>query len=229
MTVPKRLTLFVEGPGDIEAAPSLVTRLLADLGLSDCLYLGSPFAAGDLWKLHLGKKPRLQDYLQSAAKQRDLGCVLLLLDGDCRLPPGKTFCPGLFASELAAKAREVRGGEVYSFATVFAMKEYECWLLAGIEALAGKPLQPGNRPGVREGVSSPGGNLEQVRDAKHALGQLMVGRTYKPTSHQGPLTSHLVQDLASLRARGMRSFRRLETCLRLLGEAIRSGRHIAIP
>src|SRR5205085_5210016 len=119
----KRLTLFVEGPGDFAAAPSLVTRLLADQGAMDCFFPGPPFMAGDVMDLLLGKNPRLKDFLGAAAKKPDLGAVLVLLDGDVRLPGNAPFCPGTLARRMAEVAREARAGDAFSFAAVFAMRE----------------------------------------------------------------------------------------------------------
>jgi len=112
---------------------------------------------------------------------------------------------------------------------VFACQEYESWLIAGVEALAGRPLPPDGRPGVHPGTTAPAGNLELApRDAKKWLGKHMASG-YKPTMDQGPLTKLLVENLGPVRQRALRSFRRLETALQELVNAIRSGNHIVTP
>jgi hypothetical protein len=50
-------------------------------------------------------------------------------------------CARRVASMLGQDARAARAGEAYSLGSVFAMKEFETWLLAGIESLRGVPLR----------------------------------------------------------------------------------------
>jgi hypothetical protein len=102
-------------------------------------------------------------------------------------------------------------------------------LIAGVEALAGKPLPGDGRPGIRAGTVPESGDPEVApRDAKGWLSKRMESG-YKPTTDQGPLTSLLVQNLDPLRRRGLRSFRQFEKALRLLTEAFRSGSHVVTP
>jgi hypothetical protein len=106
------------------------------------------------------------------------------------------------------------------------VKEYETWLIAAIESLAGK-LLPDGRHGVRAGVAAPSGNLEDApRDAKGWLSRNMHS-VYKEATHQRPLTE--MADLSLIRNRGLRSFRRFENALQQLIDAIRSDQHIATP
>ena len=57
----------------------------------------------------------------------------------------------------------------------------------------------------------------------------MISGPYKEATHQVLLTRLLVDNLEPLRRRGMRSFRQLETSLKLLADAVRAGKHISIP
>jgi hypothetical protein len=172
----------------------------------------------------LGSEKKLERWtrrLQAARKRRGMGGVLQILDGDAR-----SFCAMRTALEMARRARQVGAGAIFSFACVFACREYESWLLAGIESLAGK-LAPDGRPGVQAGAKRPSGNLEQSpRDAKSALGDFMPGK-YKPTTDQKPLTE--IVELAAIRNAGMRSFRRLESALVQRAEAFRIGQHVSTP
>ena len=67
---------------------------------------------------------------------------------------------------------------------------------------------------------------EAPRDAKRWLSDRMVN-AYKETQDQALLTGML--DLATIRARQPRSFRRLENALDLLIEALRQGLPIISP
>jgi hypothetical protein len=130
---------------------------------------------------------------------------------------------------LSRIARKEGAGSVFSAATVFALKEYESWLIAGVEALAGKLLPRLGRPGVVAGTVPPADDLEvSLRDAKSWLGKHMKSG-YKPTTDQEPLTALLVANLDPLRSRGLRSFRQLEKALGLLTEGFRLGNHVVTP
>jgi hypothetical protein len=127
---------------------------------------------------------------------------------------------------LSKFASEAGGGSLFSVATVFAVKEYETWLIAGVESLAGKRL-PDGRAGIKSGVTTPSGNLEEApRDAKGWLNTQMP-QGYKPAKDQEALTEMV--DLETVRRRGLRSFRRLENALQQLLLAIRSDQHIVTP
>jgi hypothetical protein len=226
----KRLVLFVEGEGDEVAVPVLVSHLLTECNAWDCLFLDpSPFRVKKVTDLIRRNEKNWKRFLGAARKRRDLGGVLLLLDGDIRLAQRQKFCARDVGRELSRAARQEGAGSMFSVASVFALQEYESWLIAGVEALAGKPLPPDNRPGIRAGTVAPTDDLEaKPRDAKQWLRQHMDSG-YKPTTDQEPLTRLLVANLGSLRARGLRSFRRLESAIQQLVDAIRSGNHVVTP
>jgi hypothetical protein len=164
--------------------------------------------------------------LRAALKRPDVGGVLAVLDGDAPGWEGGAFCPAKAARMLVDRARETGAGKVYSLGFVFASLEYETWLLAGVESLAGKPLSDG-RLGVRADVGRYGDDLELApRGAKKALGGLMKNG-YKPTLDQAELTR--LVDLNVVRARGLKSFARLEAAIRQLAGACQSGKHVATP
>jgi hypothetical protein len=80
-----------------------------------------------------------------------------------------------------------------------ANREYEAWLLAGVESLRGVA-------GIR-GDAGPHPDPEAPRDAKGELEQRMsIGASYSPTVDQAALTAHL--DLQNAYQR-CRSFRKL--------------------
>ncbi|MCI0458102.1 MAG: DUF4276 family protein [Gemmataceae bacterium] len=229
MAGPRRLVLFVEGEGDALALPVLVKHLLTEQAAWDCLFLDpDPFRVGGIHALTGNKQQEWKKKLAAAAKRSRLGGVLLVLDGDADKVEGKSFCATTVARLLSARARDVGAGTRFSVATVFSCMEYESWLLAGLEVLAGKPL-PDSRPGVKAGQRAPEGDLEKApRDAKKRLSECMESG-YKETLDQEPLTKLLIEDLKPVRDRGLRSFRRLESAIAQLVEALRSDKHIVTP
>ncbi len=222
----KKLVMFVEGAGEVSAAEVLVKRLLTASNLWSSFVLApSPFRVKGCGYLLKDKGTEWVRFLKAAAvTHRPLGGVLLLLDGDIK---GQgTFCARNKAWELSKLAHEAGAGSRFSVATVFAVKEFETWLIAGVESLVGKPL-PDGRPGVKPGVVAPSGDLEQApRAAKEWLRDYMF-KGYKPAKDQKALTE--IVNLDAIRKRGLRSFRRLENALQELVQAIRSDEHVITP
>lgn len=220
----KRLTLLVEGDGDVRAVPALINNLLVKHAGTTELYTGNPMRVGNLFSLVNGSEAEWLRYVAIAAKHRDLGGVLLLIDGDCddkiiRTSSGKMkFCAWTIADVLARRAADVGAGRQFSLAVVFARQEYESWLIAGV---------PDKELCLKANVDvlDKAGLEESPRGAKEWLNKSRIDG-YKPTQHQESLTRKL--DLQVLSQR-MRSFRRLEHAIRVLIEAIRTGRHILSP
>jgi hypothetical protein len=104
--------------------------------------------------------------------------------------------------------------------------EYETWLIAGVESLAGKPL-PDGRPGVKAGAVAPSGNLEEAPRAAKGWLNANMDRGYKPAKDQKALTEMV--DVELIRKRGLRSFRRLENAVEQLADAVRSEQHVVTP
>jgi hypothetical protein len=224
---PKRLVLFVEGDGDREAVPVLVKRLLTNLHAWDFLILEPrPYVVGEVNALLKDNCSKWVRLLAAAAKDANVGAILLVLDGDIRKVPGKAFCARDVARTLARESARARGGEQFSVGVVFACQEFESWLIAGVESLAGKRLSDGS-PAVRPGVEPPQGDLEQSpRDAKGWLRNVMEAG-YNPSRDQSVLTA--IVDLGLVRSRSMRSFRRLEHALEQIVTAIRDASPIVSP
>jgi Domain of unknown function (DUF4276) len=222
-----RLVLFVEGDGDVEAVPSLVKKLITEGDLWESVQLDNePFRIGGVDKVSGRHQATWLKRLRAALKRPNLAGILVVLDGDARRWEGNAFCARDAACALVDRAKETGAGATYSLALVFACCEYETWPLAGLQSLAGKMLSDG-RPGVREGTTPIVGDLESApRGAKEALGKLMPNG-YKPTLDQAELTKLL--DLNEIRLRGLRSFARLESAIRQLCHACRTGQHVATP
>jgi hypothetical protein len=109
--------------------------------------------------------------LNAARKRPNLGAVLLVQDGDLGRIRREDFCAARFGARLSDWARATGAGKLFSVATVFACQEYESWILACADRLAGQQL-PDGRPGLRAGTVAPEGDLEVApRGAKGWLDQ----------------------------------------------------------
>jgi len=129
------------------------------------------------------------------------------------------------ARKLTHESTKVGGGTLFSVATVFACQEFESWLIAGIESLAGKSLEDGRR-GVEPGTRAPDQNLEATpRNAKEWLRKVMASG-YNPTRDQALLTKMVDLQLISQR---MRSFRRLESAISTIVTAVRNESSMVSP
>ena len=220
------MLVLVEGKGDVRAVGRLVGRLLAEKAAFDCLFLDDEaFKIGSIERLTGNNRHEWIRLLQAAYRVRSqTAAMLVLLDGDADAVEGQTFCAMTVARSLAERAAYVGAGTLFSLACVFAVKEFEAWLIAGIESLAGRNL-PDRISGIRAGVVAPL-NPEQIRDCKGWLRENMQ-RPYNPTIHQEPMARLL--DLQRLRDRNVRSFMRLEHAVDELIMAVRSGKHISSP
>jgi hypothetical protein len=130
------------------------------------------------------------------------------------------------ARRLADEARKVGGGSLFSVAIVFACMEFESWLIAGVKSLAGARFSDG-RSELPETIGEVPANPESApRDAKGWLARNMK-TGYSPTRDQAELTR--LVDLNLIRQQETRSFRRLESAVKQLVSAIRSGEHTVTP
>lgn len=223
-----RLVLLVEGDGDVDAVPVLVKKLFSESRVWNGLTLDpAPMKVGEFSGLVKNDCADWLRYLQIAGKRKNVGACLLLLDGDSRAQlEAAPFCASRAAIRLVERARSVGAGGQFSLAVVFACMEFESWLLAGAESLAGKRLPDGRR-GVKAGAKPPTGDLEKApRNAKGWFRKEMEGG-YNPTRDQAILTSMV--DVNVIRQRGLRSFRRIENAVSQLASAIRTGNHTATP
>lgn len=226
----KRLVLLVEGEGDAAAAPILVKRLLHEYAAFDAVYPDpAPLRVGEYSKISKNGFSEWRRFLAAAAKRKDVGGCILLLDGDSKTKVDEQpFCAMRAARYLAAEARKVGGGSRFSVAIVFACMEFESWLIAGASSLVEKSFSDsdGRKVILRAITDVPSDPECAPRDAKGWFRKMME-TGYKPTRDQAELTS--LVDLNSIRNQEMRSFRRFESALRELVSAIRSGVHLVTP
>ena len=183
----RRLVLFVEGDGDVDAVPTLVKQVIKSTGGSHEVWLDDPpFRVGSVDKLVKEDFRNWKRFLGASLKRPNVGGVLLILDGDIDKIGGKTFCAATVAKYLAGAAMHVGAGKTFSVAVVFARQEYETWLIAGMASLAGQFLPDGRR--IDANAKAPEGDLEaSPRDAKKWLNAVIEGG-YKPTRDQVALT-----------------------------------------
>jgi hypothetical protein len=224
----KRIVLFVEGEGESVAVPNLVRRLLSEKCAWDTVLLDdNPFRVGEVTRLLKNDCAEWKRKLAASLKRKQVGGVLLLLDGDLDRVGGTAFCAAAVARSLAKHSTSVGGGQLFSVAVVFARQEFESWLIAGFDRMQGKQLADGRLISNPKGIVVPQGDLEaSPRNAKGWLSNAIEGG-YKPTRDQSALTDLL--DFDAIRQRQMRSFRRLESALDEIVSAIRSKNHIASP
>ncbi|MBL8800273.1 MAG: DUF4276 family protein [Planctomycetia bacterium] len=229
MASPARLVLLVEGQGDRDAVPVLVKKLLTDLSAWQHLFLDpNPMVVGNIADLTCNEGRDWVRYLRIARARQNLGAVLVVQDGDIESIRKERFCSFRFAARLAQWSRDAGGGVQFSVASVFACSEFESWMLACADRLAGVQL-PDGRAGIRLGTMPPDGNLETTpRDAKGWLNKRIDGG-YKSTRDQQAFTTIMIDHLDAVRSRNLRGFSRLESAVSQIVEAIRNGRHIATP
>ena len=229
----KRIVLFVEGHGDHAAAPILIQRLLRENGGNDIAFVDpSTFRVGELAKITGKSLSKWERYLLAAAKHRDLGGVLLLLDGDCtemRLDDPDValpFCIQTAAWFLAERAKALALGKQFSVGVVFASREYESWIISGIESLIGKRLTDGREVLSQCPNDVPPNPEQSPRGAKEWL-RSHLSIKYDAAAHQAELTR--LVDWSTVRNRQLRSFSRLENAVESLVTAIRTGQPIVTP
>lgn len=228
--------LFVEGRGDKTALPKLARRVITHLGANDALFVDAePFTAKGIGSLVKDGCSNWHRWLSAAGTTRkNIGAVLLVLDGDAEKVPqsweqyvkqhkSADFCAYRVAAMLAHEARNARAGDAFSLAVVFAMKEFEAWLIGGVESLRGKGLAE-NRGSVPLSAVVPDIDVETKRDAKGLLRELIPG--YDQTLDQAVLADHV--DLAMVGQR-CRSFLRFQSAINKLAEAVRAGKAIISP
>lgn len=176
---------IVEGHGEVEAAPILLRRLLAE---AHCFHIGigSPIRRT---QSQLRSQQGIQAAVQLAMLQPRCDAVIILFDGE-------DDCPAVLAAKVRGWAREVAAGRI-ACDVVIAYREYETWFLAAVESLQGKY-------GIREDAVTPA-DPESLRDAKGALEEFMPrNRAYSETGDQPAMSAVFKMELAYKRNRSFR-------------------------
>jgi hypothetical protein len=155
---------IVEGHGEVEAAPILLRRLLAE---ANCHHIGvgRPIRRT---QSQLRSKEGIQAGVRVARLQPECAAIVILFDGE-------DDCPKTLAARIRTWGREAAAGTPCD--VVVAYREYETWFLAALESLRGQY-------GIRIDAVAPA-NPEAKRDAKGALEEFMpADRAYSETGDQ---------------------------------------------
>jgi len=177
---------LVEGHGEVEAAPVLLRRLLAE-AQCDVIDVGRPIRRT---QSQLRSQAGIQAGVRLAFLQPDCAAVVILFDGE-------DDCPKELAAQVRTWAREIAAGKPCD--VVVAYREYETWFLAAIESLRG-------HYGINQNAVAPA-YPESRRGAKEALEEFMpADRAYSETGDQPGMSSRF--DLQAAHQRN-RSFRKL--------------------
>src|SRR5687768_16602706 len=113
MKPPQRVVLFVEGEGDRDALPLLVTKLFDDISARNHLFLdGTPWVVGHVAGLTKDNGKEWIRLLNAASRAKNIGAVLLLLDGEDQSIRKESFCAGLFARRMAQSAKSAGAGKL---------------------------------------------------------------------------------------------------------------------
>ena len=191
----------VEGPGDADALPDLLRRILWEkLNRYDAVVAhGKKGIVKTNGRSNLIKK--LEKFLQYAQRKPRCGAILVLVDTD-------GDCPVELAKELSDRSRGI--GIRCPVQIVCANRSFESWFLASFDTIRG-----------HYGISSDARldmNAEEVPSPKRWItAQMPQGQAYKETIHQGPLCQ--VMELESTQVNS-RSFRRLCHALEQLLDAM---------
>jgi hypothetical protein len=177
---------IVEGHGEVEAAPVLLRRLLAE---ANCQHIGVGHPIRRT-QSQLRSKEGIQAGVRLALLQPECAAVVILFDGEDN-------CPKELAASVRAWARAAAAGKPCDI--VIAYREYETWFLAALESLRGQY-------GIPINATAPA-NPESKRDAKGALEEFMPpDRAYSETGDQPAMSAGFDMSLAHRRNR---SFRKL--------------------
>lgn len=179
------IVTIVEGDGEVKALPILLRRVAEARGIYD---LDVPAPIRVRRDQFIRREEEFKRKIQLAAAKAKDAKVIILLDAD-------DDCPVELAAEIAERAQLVAPG--LRLSVVVARREFEAWLLAGADSLAGKR-------GLREGMEAPA-EPDSIRNAKGWLSEHIRTGRYHEVSDQPALTA--VVDLEQVAARS-RSFRK---------------------
>lgn len=230
----KRLVILGEGHGEVSALPVLARRILHDKDVEKRLFVDDDIIRAHnpsglvKWNKELDRLDCEEWFkrIRIAARRSNLGGILAVFDGDAKkFPAGapSAFCAATAAKLMAGEAIKIGAGKSFSLAVVFAYVEYETWIIAGTESLAGKAFRDG-RPILPKGMKFPEGDPET--HGKRWLEQNCVAG-YRPRRDQSLLTE--LVDLTTIRSKGLRSFSRLDHAIEQILDAASKDRCVVTP
>jgi hypothetical protein len=200
----RRIVALVEGDGDCQAVPKLISRICQKENLSNIYIDETPIRIGGYAGLLKDNYNSLKRHINNALRRKECDRILLLLDGDSKRIAGKEFCVKQAVAEILSIAQSEGAGNRYEFDVVFAMQEFESWIIAGLpESIV---TQPNDEISIKSLPNVDFSKLEDApRDAKKALSYSMTC-SYKENIHQVRFVKVLDLDLISAR---MKSFRKM--------------------
>src|SRR5207249_4008547 len=105
----------------------------------------SPFRIRGIHRITGNGSEAFVRYLLIARRKKELGSVLVILDGDAKKVEGQQFCAATTAAMLAERGRAAGAGLLFSLAVVFLRQEFESILI---------PVAP-QLEGIKSGVLIP--------------------------------------------------------------------------
>lgn len=193
---------IVEGPGDVQAAPVLLRKILSDH--LNCYDIGvvTPKRAGG--RGGLDRAGGIEKFIRYAAITPDCEGILVLVDAD-------SDCAIDWARRACDRCRDV--GVAVPIAVVCAVREYEAWFLASLDSIKGSSRL--NREMHFDGDPEALGAVKEWFTQ-----QMPPGHAYKETIDQTSFTSLIDIPLARDNSR---SFRRLCHAVEELQSAMAAG------
>ena len=181
----------VEGPGDRDALPVLLRRVLVERLQRYDVAVGKPKSANGKSKLIR----RLEDFLKYAYMSPWCSAILVVLDAD-------TDCPLELAPQLARRAADL--ALPVPIAIVCPKREYETWFIASLTSDSGQEIK--ERLGLPS-ATNYGGAIEDIPRAKAWLTSKMPqDRAYKATLDQPRLSNFVDIERTFTRSRSFRRF-----------------------
>ena len=228
----KRLVILGEGHGEVSALPILANRILQEKDTERQLFVDDAIIrAHNPSGLVKSNKESNSRNSRSGSNALGLlptgqiwGAYWRGFDGDAKkFPAGAAslFCATKAAKSMAEAATKIGAGKSLLIAVVFANVEYESWIIAGTESLAGKSFEDG-RPILPANMAFPEGDPES-HGKRWLERNCLTG--YRPRRDQCPLKTKLV-DLQAVRSKRLRSFSRLDHAIEQVLDAV--GRNVCI-
>lgn len=180
------IVTIVEGDGEVKALPILLRRVAEARGIYD---LDVPAPIRVRRDQFIRRDDEFKRKIQLAAAKAKDAKVIILLDAD-------DDCPVELATDIAERAQLVAPG--LKLSVVVARREYEAWLLAGADSLAGKR-------GLREDMEAPA-EPDSIRNAKGWLSERIRTGRYHEVSDQPALTAVIDLEQVAARSRSFRKF-----------------------
>lgn len=204
---PKKLSLIVEGDGEVSALPNLVNRILQTHSLNLSMFADRPKNANS--RNNIIKANGLERFIGYCIADK-ADAILVLFDSD-------DDCPKTLAQDFYKRVQ--RMNIHIPIALVCAKREYEAWFLANIEALIQNGL-------LNLNTTYDTSKIEEKRDVKGWLSSNMPSGKYKEVTDQLKMTRYIEFERTSDLSR---SFRRLMHAIEELIDAIDQQKVVISP